>query len=90
MSIQRDRKFPVCVARGFAGMYHKTSGKHLQRCTDEHAGRRNNGALPTVDQVEDMIRGSRGNRDQILLMNDPYILNYFYHCKKGKEKEIHT
>ncbi len=82
---QKGRKFPVRVARDFAGVYHKMSGKRLQRCTDEHAGRRNNGALPTVDQIKDVIRGSCGKRDQILLMNGPCILNIFIIEKQRKK-----
>lgn len=47
---------------GFAGVYHKTSKKHLQRYTDEYAGRHNNRPLPAMIQIEKVVKGLNGKR----------------------------
>jgi len=48
--------------RGFAGVYHKMSKKHLQRYIDEYAGRHNNRPLPTINQIEKVVKGLDGKR----------------------------
>jgi len=48
--------------RGFAGVYHKMSKKHLQRYTDEYAGGHNNRPLPTMIQLEKVAKGLEGKK----------------------------
>jgi len=48
--------------RGFTGVYHKMSKKHLQRYIDEYAGRYNIRPLPTMIQMEKVTKGLDGKR----------------------------
>jgi len=48
--------------RGHTGVYHKMSKKHLQRYVDEYAGRHNQRSLPTMNQIEEAIKGLDGKR----------------------------
>jgi len=48
--------------RGHTGIYHYMSKKHLQRYIDEYAGRHNNRPLPTMNQIEKVVKGLDGKR----------------------------
>ncbi len=49
--------FWSCLKRGYYGVYHKMSPKHLQRYVDEFSARHNVRELDTMVQIDCTIRG---------------------------------
>lgn len=54
--------FWALMKRGYTGTYHKMSPEHLDRYVSEFAGRHNQRALDTIDQMELMAEGAEGKR----------------------------
>ncbi len=54
--------FWATLKRGYNGVYHKMSAKHLQRYVNEFAGRHNIRPLDTLDQMRAIVRGLEGRR----------------------------
>ncbi len=52
----------AALKRGINGVFHHVSAKHLQRYSDEFAGRHNARPLDTSEQVRRLIRGMDGKR----------------------------
>lgn len=50
------------LKRGYEGVYHHMSVKHLGRYVDEFAGRHNHRPLDTSEQMTEMVKGSVGKR----------------------------
>ena len=50
------------MKRGYVGIYHKTSPKHLNRYVQEFAGRQNMRDQDTVDQMVTVVNGMGGKR----------------------------
>ncbi len=54
--------FWAMLRRGYHGVYHKISIKHLQRHVNEYAGRHNLRELDTIDQMHHVVAGMVGRR----------------------------
>ena len=50
------------LKRGYHGVYHQMSRKHLQRYVNEFAGRHNLRPMDTITQMESMVNGMDGKR----------------------------
>ena len=50
------------MKRGFNGIYHKMSPKHLDRYVQEFAGRHNVRDADTIDQMESLVSRMTGKR----------------------------
>ena len=50
------------LKRGYNGVYHHVSPKHLSRYVNEFSGRHNSRTLDTVDQLEGLVQKSEGKR----------------------------
>ena len=50
------------LKRGYVGVYHKMSEKHLQRYVDEYVGRHNGRQEPTMSQISGVVKGMLGKR----------------------------
>ena len=50
------------LKRGYHGVYHNMSKKHLQRYVNEFAGRHNLRPMDTIEQMESMVNGMDGKR----------------------------
>ena len=50
------------LKRGYHGVYHQMSRKHLQRYVNEFAGRHNLRPMDTIEQMESMVNGMNGKR----------------------------
>ena len=54
--------FWAMLKRGYQGVYHQFSAKHLHRYVGEFEGRHNDRPLNTVDQMAEIVRGMFGRR----------------------------
>ena len=50
------------LKRGYIGVYHRMSEKHLQRYVDEYVGRHNGRQEPTMSQISGVVKGMLGKR----------------------------
>ena len=50
------------LKRGYVGVYHRMSGKHLARYVTEFEGRHNSRERDTLAQMADLVRGAVGKR----------------------------
>ena len=60
--INGAESFWSCLKRGYYGIYHKMSPKHLQKYVDEFSARQNVRQLDTMVQIDCTIRGLFGKR----------------------------
>ena len=82
--------FWAMLKRGYNGVYHKMSVKHLARYVNEFTGRHNVRKLDTIKQMESAVRGMEGKRLRYVdsLPNPVY---YGTPIKdKRHERSIHT
>lgn len=56
------KSFWSMLKRGYVGVYHRLSPKHLQACVNEFAGRHNLRDLDTIDQMNRVVCGLVGKR----------------------------
>lgn len=54
--------FWASLKRGYNGVYHQMSAKHLDRYVAEFSGRHNDRPADTVDQIRRLVRGMDGKR----------------------------
>ena len=54
----------AALERGYDGVYHQMSAKHLHRYVAEFEGRHNRRPLDTADQMARMAKGADGKRLQ--------------------------
>ena len=54
--------FWAMLKRGYHGVYHQMSEKHLQRYVNEFAGRHNMREMDTIDQMRHVVAGMIGKR----------------------------
>ena len=54
--------FWATLKRGYNGVFHHFSEKHMQRYVDEFAGRHNHRSLDTIDQMNFLIKSMFGKR----------------------------
>ena len=54
--------FWAMLKRGYVGIYHWMSGKHLDRYVTEFEGRHNSRPQDTLSQMADLVRGCIGKR----------------------------
>ena len=54
--------FWASMKRGYQGVYHWMSAKHLHRYVTEFEGRHNDRLLDTIDQMAEIVRGMIGRR----------------------------
>ena len=54
--------FWAMLKRGYHGVYHQMSEKHLQRYVNEFAGRHNMREMDTIDQMRHVVAGMVGQR----------------------------
>ena len=52
----------AALERGYDGVYHQVSGKHLHRYVTEFKGRHNRRPLDTTDQMSRMVKGAAGKQ----------------------------
>lgn len=50
------------MKRGYQGVYHKMSPKHLQRCANEVLGRHKARGTYTIEQMGGLVRNMTGKR----------------------------
>ena len=50
------------LKRGYQGVYHQFSAKHLHRYVGEFEGRHNDRPLNTIDQMAEIVHGMLGRR----------------------------
>ena len=54
--------FWAMLKRGYHGVYHRMSAKHLQRYVNEFSGRHNVRDRDTIDQMQAVVAGMVGKR----------------------------
>ncbi len=54
--------FSASLKRGYIGIYHKVSPKHLDRYIDEFTGPHNNRPLDTEHQMSNVVMGISGEK----------------------------
>ena len=62
ISTQSVESFWSMLKRGYVGVYHYMSEKHLQRYVDEYVGRHNGRQEPTMRQISGVVRSMLGKR----------------------------
>ena len=64
--------FRSLLKRGYVGVYHWFSIKHLHRYVTDFEGRHNDRRLNTIDQMASLVRGMKGRRRRYIdLIGDP-------------------